>query len=109
MKETKDKIEEDIRESIMDFLSEDERFYGKQDGTESITEVPERLIKEICQKLSTLIQEERKNAVRGFVDTIEWEKIDGVDDDDTIRGRNLVEQMETYLQSLDKGDTDENR
>jgi hypothetical protein len=56
------KIEDKIRQTIYDFLAEDERFYGKQDGTESITEIPERLIKE----LSTLTQESNKEAVRGF-------------------------------------------
>ncbi len=54
-------------------------------------------------ELSTLIQEERKEAVEGFVDNIGWKKPSEVIDlaDDVIDGRSLVKQMEAYLQSLE--------
>jgi hypothetical protein len=51
----------------------------------------------------------KKGSGKVFVDNIGWKKPSEVIDlaDDVIDGRSLVKQMEAYLQSLDKGDTDD--
>jgi hypothetical protein len=101
MVDSKEKMKKKIEEIYMDTLklTDDEWVakYGEGNGYHEAFE--------------TLIQEERKEAVEGFVDNIGWKKPSEVIDlaDDVIDGRSLVKQMETYLQSLDKGDTDENR
>lgn len=55
----------------------------------------------LVNELTTLIQQEREEAIRGFVDNIGWKKPSEVIDlaDDVIDGRSLVKQMEAYLQS----------
>ena len=62
-------------------------------------------------ELSTLIQAERKEAIEGFV---RWcRKKDRLDSGRSFRTYwtvfGIEKEAEEYLQSLDKGDTDENR
>ena len=59
-------------------------------------------------ELNTLIQQERKEAVEGFVNyTMSGTTNDN--EDLLINYNDLKQNIEEYLQSLDKGDTDENR
>jgi hypothetical protein len=50
-------IEDKINELVHDWLSEDEKFYGKMDGTESITKPIERFV----QALTKLVEVEVQN------------------------------------------------
>lgn len=99
------------KEKIEEILLHLDSYFEQAMGTEVTREDWVNLRKELSDLISTLIQAERKEAVEGFVDNIGWKKPSEVIDlaDDVIDGRSLVKQMEAYLQSLDKGDTDENR
>lgn len=57
----------------------------------------------LVKELSTLIQEEKKEAVEGFVDSIKWKDTKEIDiTDDLIDGRSLVNQVKEYLSSIGK-------
>ena len=63
----------------------------------------ENYFKKEIDELSTLIQEERKDAVEGFVDSIKWKDTKEIDiTDDLIDGRSLVNQVKEYLSSIGK-------
>ncbi len=112
---TDKKIEEKIKE-LLDMLFIEETKYKvnvAQSSTVSntvpdIRSSPEYSAVNIVGKeaitklLYTLIQEERKDAIRWFAD---WLYEHNYCDDDIY----LEGGIEQYLQSLDKGDTDENR
>ncbi len=58
---------------------------------------------DLVERLTTLIQEERKDAVEGFVDSIKWKDTKEIDiTDDLIDGRSLVNQVKEYLSSIGK-------
>ena len=63
----------------------------------------ENYFKKEIDELHTLIQEERKEAVEGFVDSIKWKDTKEIDiTDDLIDGRSLVNQVKEYLSSIGK-------
>ena len=104
----KEEIENKIRDTVYDFLAEDERFYGKQDGTESITKVPERLIKE----LSTLIKESNEETEGGWVDGFWKQWVEGADSlgfdkYELLTLKNAIKFYEEYLSSIGKEDKNE--
>lgn len=55
------------------------------------------------KELSTLIQQEREEAVRGFVEYMQKQE------EPYFYKFDLGSYLQEYLQSLDKGETDENR
>ena len=89
----KEKIEEIVRNiaSASAFLADVADIYE------------ENYFKKEIDELSTLIQEERKEAVEGFVDSIKWKDTKEIDiTDDLIDGRSLVNQVKEYLSSIGK-------
>lgn len=93
-------IREALRETVYDFLAEDERFYGKMDGTESITAVPERLINE----LETYINKVREEVLEEFITTLGNSYLGENKLDKTLALNDILKFYFKYSQSIKEQD-----
>jgi hypothetical protein len=91
-----------MKEKVLKILSNYTDFNGNTDSIETNLKMNKAYL---AEELSTLIQQEREEAVWKFAD---WCDSLSYEYEDSGGNAMVMEELvKTYLQSLDKGDTDE--